>query len=72
MWRERESADHGMDVYGRYRNDVPVCRVISDDCRVRGEDFGVGEVCAHVRVQRMTVRMLYLIIINLEVYGGSK
>lgn len=31
-------------------NDVPICRVISYDCRVDGEDLWVGEVCAHVWV----------------------
>jgi hypothetical protein len=41
-------------------NDMPIGWVISDDCRVCGQDLWVGEICAHVRVPRVVVGMLYV------------
>jgi len=56
----------------RYMDDVPICWVISDDCRVRGENLRVGKVCTHVRVCGIFVEMLYLFMVNLLVYWRPK
>jgi hypothetical protein len=53
-------------------NDVPICRVISYDCRVRGKDLWVGEVCAHVRVYRVFVGVLFLFYNEFSGISGSK